>query len=489
MTRRGPSRRSVFLGTVLPLLLVLVGCGGRVPVAAGSAGGSGTIEVTVTGNSGPASGAQVSLHDANDQDLQDGTTDSNGTYTFSNVPVGGTYRVIASLGGASGGADHLLVPDSTPVTCQISLGTSGGAGGTLTGTVEVSGQQYGIPNATVAVRGTKLTTTTDQEGRFMLSGVPPGQQQLTANAPGFTGQDRDLSVSPGQSAVLVFDLEPLSAGPRAGHILVTLGDRVVEYDQWHDPVHSFSVSHGTMAVCEPQSGNTLVTDQARNEVLDVDPSGNVLSRFTDTAWYKLGFGGLSGPLGATRAPNGDVVIADSGNNRVVELDSSNHQVWSYSSGLSSPGSAQRCSDGGVLICDTGNNRVLEVGSGNSIIWAVGDGTLGILNHPSSAFRIPDSAPEPHRGNTLICDTGNNRVMEVVSQPGSPNSGDYLWMIGGPNPLQDPVPDLNHPSSAVYLDNGDVLIADTGNNRVIEVNPNNQVVWKLPVASPLFADKL
>jgi hypothetical protein len=42
---------------------------------------------------------------------------------------------------------------------------------------------------------------------------------------------------------------------------------------------------------------------------------------------------------------------------------------------------------------------------------------------------------------------------------------------------------------VRLPNGDTLIADTGNNRVIEVSAAGKIVWQMPTEQPLFAERL
>jgi hypothetical protein len=42
---------------------------------------------------------------------------------------------------------------------------------------------------------------------------------------------------------------------------------------------------------------------------------------------------------------------------------------------------------------------------------------------------------------------------------------------------------------VRLSNGNTLIADTGNDRVIEVNAKGDILWNLPAEQPLFAERL
>jgi hypothetical protein len=64
------------------------------------------------------------------------------------------------------------------------------------------------------------------------------------------------------------------------------------------------------------------------------------------------------------------------------------------------------------------------------------------------------------GNTLITDSRNNRVIEVTS------AGEIAWEYGG----------LAIPYEADRLENGNTLISDNNHKRVIEVNPAGEIVW-------------
>ena len=53
-------------------------------------------------------------------------------------------------------------------------------------------------------------------------------------------------------------------------------------------------------------------------------------------------------------------------------------------------------------------------------------------------------------------------------------GRVLWRYRPRNPLGQ----LNHPSLALSLPNGDVLLNDDYNNRVVVINPHtNRIVWQ------------
>jgi hypothetical protein len=84
------------------------------------------------------------------------------------------------------------------------------------------------------------------------------------------------------------------------------------------------------------------------------------------------------------------------------------------------------------------------------------GLIPVLS-PIAAF-----AKNPSPGNTLIADTLNNRVIEVDTD------GNIVWSLSA---------GLNYPRQAERLKNGNTLIADTKNNRAVEVNRRGDTVWQ------------
>jgi hypothetical protein len=79
--------------------------------------------------------------------------------------------------------------------------------------------------------------------------------------------------------------------------------------------------------------------------------------------------------------------------------------------------------------------------------------------------------------TVIVDAG--RVLRCVGQePVSELTGTQSWERGqATTDRPTPLP-LNHPSKVTVLQNGNLLIVDTGNNRVVETDPAGNVVWPL-----------
>jgi hypothetical protein len=99
--------------------------------------------------------------------------------------------------------------------------------------------------------------------------------------------------------------------------------------------------------------------------------------------------------------------------------------------------------------------------------------------------ILDHQHNPHwlgQGAVLVADSDNNRVVELHRENGRWEPVWTLERAGGV--------DLNWPRDADRLENGNTLITDTLNRRVLEVNASGTVVWsRETLAIPYEADRL
>jgi hypothetical protein len=167
--------------------------------------------------------------------------------------------------------------------------------------------------------------------------------------------------------------------------------------------------------------------------------------------------------------------------RVIEINSDGQIVWQYPApGTTLPASigsingATRLQNGDTLIftaTPTGTGLPPSVGTileinqnGQTVRTITALATVGGTNTLSGLI---SSAYELDNGNLLLTDSGNNRVIEINRQ------NQIVWAYvteGDVGSITD-----SSPRSAVRLANGDTLIADTFNNRVIRVSPTNVIV--------------
>jgi hypothetical protein len=166
-----------------------------------------------------------------------------------------------------------------------------------------------------------------------------------------------------------------------------------------------------------------------------------------------------------RIPHGHVLITDQGNGRIIEVRVSDKQiVWEYD-GLNNPNCAELLKNGHILICDENNNQALEVThtKPSAIVhtYTMAGGML--FSGVAFASRLPN-------GHTLITDSNNNRIVETDE------AGDVFFQyFTNTDPNSTPRSTGPLPTRAMRLRNGNTLISDQYNHRVIEVSPDFQIV--------------
>ena len=184
--------------------------------------------------------------------------------------------------------------------------------------------------------------------------------------------------------------------------------------------------------------------------------------------------------------SGNILIADQFNNRVIECDTNGNILWQFGLGPNdfSKNSIIGCNDAqrvGILTLMAGtgtppgvitnapngavDNRVVLVDPFKNIVWQYGRfGKTGsghnLLSTPVQCTWLPNT-------DVLITDQGNNRIIEVNLNK------QIVWQFPGTN--TDPNAQLNSPNSAELLANGHILISDENNNRAIEVTRDHQIV--------------
>jgi hypothetical protein len=213
-------------------------------------------------------------------------------------------------------------------------------------------------------------------------------------------------------------------------------------------------------------GTTLISDTSNDRVFRVDAAGEIVWSSDD---WDGGTGTLSDdshlhyPNDAELLDNGNLLITDRNNDRVVEVSQEGEIVWLYDQ-LTRPHNADRLANGNTMIANSEENLVIEVSPSVEIAWSYG-GNEG-LYWPRDADRL-DS------GNTLITDSRGNRVTEVTPD------GQEVWSFAG----------LALPYEADRLPNGNTLIADNNRRRVIEVNPAGEIVWDFRNFEEVFSETL
>lgn len=143
---------------------------------------------------------------------------------------------------------------------------------------------------------------------------------------------------------------------------------------------------------------------------------------------------------------GNLYIADTGNNRIVEVSPSGSgfviATGSYS--LNAPQGVAVDALGDIFIADTGNNRILEVTSSGTSLFSTTVASVALSSPMALATDIYNDL--------YIVDQGNNRVVEITAAPALQGS-----VIGTYQSLAAPVDVTVSNDGVIYIADGSTQV--------------------------------
>ncbi len=217
-----------------------------------------------------------------------------------------------------------------------------------------------------------------------------------------------------------------------------------------------------MSVQLTPSNTLLAADPIRHVAVEIDRAGNILWQFGETKHPSRAIDHLSSPGSIRRTSDGRNVIADTRNHRVLLLDAkgTDCQMVHHDGTFRDPAYAVLLDNGNCLVCDTGNKRVIELDERGYIVWYYGARAVS-----RRLLSYPRSVDVNGSGGYLIADTAQDRIIELVDEHvrEMPFEGE---------------PDLFWPRCARLLPSGSLLIADARNRRIVEVSADGQVLNQL-----------
>jgi hypothetical protein len=250
------------------------------------------------------------------------------------------------------------------------------------------------------------------------------------------------------------------------------------------------------------NGTVYVANTKDNVVAAVSSGNTSIVAGSYEAYGETGDGGpavdatLYQPVGLAYDPTtADLFIADSGDNVVREVDTSTGVISRFagdgtagdtgdggpatSAELDQPQGLAVDANGDVFITDADNNEVREVTPDGTIHDFAGDGTAGYAGDGGAAtsaeLNQPSGVAVDADGNVYIADSANNVIRRVDA-----TTGDITTVAGdstagdtgdsGPGTSAE----LDDPQDVAVDPDGDVFVADTFNNTIREVSPEDQI---------------
>ena len=173
-----------------------------------------------------------------------------------------------------------------------------------------------------------------------------------------------------------------------------------------------------------------------------------------------------------------IVIADRGNNRLLEVTSEKRIVWEFPSpdlGNYRGNEDVNFSPDGRLLAvseeDAYNIHFVDYDK-RALVWSFGvpdvkGNAPGLLNYPDDAHILED-------GMVIMADARNCRVLIV-----DPRTKRVVSEWGKPRRCQhEPPRYFDYPDGVVPLDNGDILVTETRGSWISRITRAGQVVWSV-----------
>ena len=211
---------------------------------------------------------------------------------------------------------------------------------------------------------------------------------------------------------------------------------------------------------------------------------------------------LDAPMGIAIAPNGDIYFADSNNDVIRRYDprtsykepvAGSHDLGSGFSGdngpaivaqLDTPDGVAIAPDGDLIIADSHNDRIRRVDRPTKIITTVaGSGENGYDGDEKpateAALNMPSAVAAAPNGDIYIADTLNYRIRMIEAKTGLIHTVAGDGTPGSPQDVGDDGPatsaHLNMPSDVAIAPNGDLYVADMHHNRVRKVDAKTHII--------------
>lgn len=254
----------------------------------------------------------------------------------------------------------------------------------------------------------------------------------------------------------------------------------------NDPSVRLNYPFGVVA---DASGNIYVSDAGNNQIKKITPAG-VVSVFAGSGTLGSADGGGTGasfkrPWGLTIDKNGNIYVADAGNNKIRKI--SPLGIVSTIAGSGAKGAADGIAttatfnnpsgvavdgSGNLYVVDSDNNKIRKIKPDGSVSTFAGTGQYSSVDGQGTdaGFYDPHGIAIDASGYLYIAD-GNNRIRKI-----SPDAfvTTFAGNSSGSNDGVGPRASFYFPNGIAIDASGNLYIADTGNNLIREINAGGLV---------------
>lgn len=219
---------------------------------------------------------------------------------------------------------------------------------------------------------------------FEILTKPPGEPIISTKTIKASFDKRSISIS--NINILDKGEGEYSFQIRANNLDLTTGTLSRPFVYTHSGYKSsinFWGSNSKLTVSRPggvyvsQEGHVFLADTGNNRIIKLDESGEVLDTYGKEGGEKgTGLGEFFSPKGLTMDNDGNIVVADSNNDRIVRFDPDDFKntfkaLGSYGTQLGefvNPTDVLVLQDGSILVTDTDNARIQKITFTSASQW-------------------------------------------------------------------------------------------------------------------------
>jgi outer membrane protein assembly factor BamB len=269
-------------------------------------------------------------------------------------------------------------------------------------------------------------------------------------------------------------------GPLPGGMLIADrgNDRIILVDSRRRTLWSFPTprdrAHGRKLVFDDDTfvepgGKSLVTNEEENhDILSIDIATHRVTNLYGHPGVKGGSPGyLNTPDDAYVLPDGTMTVADAYNCRVLfirnrrivrQIGKTGVCVHDPPRSVTSPNGDTPLPNGGVLVSEITGSWIDDFSATGKLLWSF----QAPVSYPSD--------PQPLSGRRiLLADYARPGHVLILTRRGR-----VLWRYGPASGWGE----LDHPSLAIQLPNGDIAVNDDYNDRVVIIDPRKRrIVWQ------------
>lgn len=225
---------------------------------------------------------------------------------------------------------------------------------------------------------------------------------------------------------------------------------------------------------QKSEGNLIITDSGNNRVIELKSDLSKLKQLGEALIKKFE---LDNPRCIEIVDN-HLFIADTYNHRILESDN-NLNVSVFFGGkrgcgkdeLFWPRAIRYKGNNKFIVADSRNSRIIEIDKENNVHFTIYGYTMN-----NSYFNFGDPHDiDSYEDKILITDSILNQVVEIDM------SGNCTWIYGRNG-------ELKNPHHARRTSDGNILISDTENNRVIKVSYTGEIIYEIRHTSNGFLNE-